>query len=99
MKKFEETKNRTGDVWFYLFLSNLGILLMAGINIFNVNNVAMDTSPFGLSSLFFLIMTINHFCKFIKECKSDKKKMLVMFSCIQLENGLNCLVSFGLYLD
>ena len=73
MKKFEQTKNRTGDVWFYLYLSNLGILIVAGINIFNVNNVAVDTSPFGLSSLFFLIMIIYYFCKLIKECTSDKK--------------------------
>jgi hypothetical protein len=74
MKKFEQTKNRTGDVWFYLYLSNLGILEAAGVNFFNLNNVAVDTSPFGLSLLFFMIMNFYYFCKLIKECHSDKKK-------------------------
>jgi hypothetical protein len=81
MKKFEQTKNRTGDVWFYLYLSNLGILEAAGVNFFNLNNVAVDTSPFGLSLLFFIIMNFYYFCKLIKECHSDKKKIIVMFSC------------------
>lgn len=35
MKKFEKTKNRTGDVWFYLYLSNLGILVVAGVKMFD----------------------------------------------------------------
>jgi hypothetical protein len=47
MKKFEQTKNRIGDVWFYLYLSNLGILEAAGVNFLNLNNVAVDSSPFG----------------------------------------------------
>jgi hypothetical protein len=42
-----KTKNRTGDVWFYLYLSNLGILEAAGVNFLNLNNVAVDSSPFG----------------------------------------------------
>ena len=80
MKKFEKTKNRTGDVWFYLYLSNLGILVVAGVKIFDINNMLVDSSPFGLSSLFFLIMNFYYFCKLIKECGSDKTKIIIMFS-------------------
>ena len=77
MKKFEQTKDRTGDVWFYLYLSNLGILEMAGVNIFNINNILLDSSSFGFSSLFFLIMTFCYFGKLI----SDTNKIIVMFNC------------------
>ena len=55
MKKFEQTKSKTRDVWFYLYLSNIGIILMSGVKIISVNNVTADDSPFGLSLLFFLL--------------------------------------------
>jgi len=80
MKKFEKTKIRTGDVWFYLYLSNLGILVVPGVKIFDINNILVDSSPFGLSSLFYLIMNFYYFCKLIKECGSDKTKIIIMFS-------------------
>ena len=79
MKKFEQTKNKTGDVWFYLYLSNIGIILMSGVKIVSVNNVAVDDSPFGLCSIFFAIMTFNYYIKFLKEC--NREKTIICLSC------------------
>ena len=77
MKEFEQTKNKTGDVWFYLYLSNLGILLLSGIKIVSFDNKAVDFSPFGLSSFFFIIMTFRYCIKINREktinCLSSDK--------------------------
>ena len=77
MKEFEQTKNKTGDVWFYLYLSNFGILLLSGIKIVSFDNKAVDFSPFGLSSFFFIIMTFSYCIKINREktinCLSSDK--------------------------
>ena len=79
MKKFEQTKSKTRDVWFYLYLSNIGILLISGVKIASVNNVTVDDGPFGLCLLFFFIMTFNYYIKFYKEC--NREKTIICLSC------------------
>ena len=43
MKNYQETKNRTYDVWKFIYFTNNGILLFAGLNIFNLKNVYLDS--------------------------------------------------------
>ena len=72
MNKFEQTKNKTRDVWLYLYLSNLGILLLSGIKIVSFNNKPVDYSLFALSSFFFIVLSFNYFIKFYRECNREK---------------------------
>ena len=51
--------------------------IMSGIKIISFNNKAVDFSPFGLSSFFFIIMTFNYYIKINREktiiCLSSDK--------------------------
>ena len=68
MKKYPSITNRTDDVWKFMFFANNGILVVAGVNVFNVKNLLIDASPFGLSSIVFLIGAFYYICKYSKEC-------------------------------
>ena len=63
MKNYQETKNRTYDVWKFIYFTNNGILLFAGLNIFNLKNVYLDSVPFSLCFLCFIIISIYIICK------------------------------------
>ena len=55
MKKYPSVANRTDDVWKFMFFANNGILVASGVNVFNIKNILLGSSPFGLSSIVFLI--------------------------------------------
>ena len=68
MKKYPDIANRTDDVWKFMFFANNGILVAAGVNIFNIKNLIIDSSPFALSSIVFMIGCIYYICKFCRTC-------------------------------
>lgn len=79
MKKYEQTRNRTKDVWLFIYFSDIGILSVAGVNIFDIKNLFLDSSPFGFSSLVFLIMSFYYLSKLIKNCNPNYG--IQFFSC------------------
>ena len=68
MKNFKDIENRTDDVWKFMFFANNGILVAAGVNIFNIKNLIIDSSPFALSSIVFMIGCFYYICKFCRIC-------------------------------
>ena len=63
MKKNPIIKERTDDAWKFIFFANNGLLVVAGVNIFNIKNILLDASPFGLSLLALLIGCFYYICK------------------------------------
>ena len=59
MKKYPSIAHRTDDVWKFMFFANNGILVAASVNIFDIKNLILDSSPFGLSSIVFIIGCID----------------------------------------
>ena len=66
MKRYPEISNRTDDVYKFMFLANNGILVASGVNIFDIKNIIIDSSPFALSAIIFLIGCIYYISKFCK---------------------------------
>ena len=67
MKDFEETKNRTDDVWKFLFFANNGALLGSIIDIMISNDTVLDYTPFVLCAIGFVIGSILYLIQYIKE--------------------------------
>lgn len=68
MKKYEDTRDKTDDIWKFLCFANNGILLISGINFINVKNLYIDSSPFFLSAIGFFIGCFYYIRKFIANC-------------------------------
>ena len=68
MKKYPSIAHRTDDVWKFMFFANNGILVAASVNIFDIKNLILDSSPFGLSSIVFIIGCIYYISKFCQAC-------------------------------
>ena len=68
MKQYPEIASRTDDVWKFMFFANNGILVAAGINIFNVRNLILDSSPFALSSIGFIVGCVYYIVKYCQTC-------------------------------
>ena len=79
MKEFKETKNRTDDVWKFLFFANNGALIGSTINIIFSNTAAIDYSLFVLCGIIFVIGTIYYIFQYIKKC--NKEYATYYFSC------------------
>ena len=82
MKKYPESANRTDDVWKFMFFANNGILVAAGVNIFNIKNLILDSGPFALSSIVFIIGCFYYICKFCRTCSMQIANQY--FECDQL---------------
>ena len=68
MKKYPQTEERTDEVWKFMFFSNNGILVASSVNIFNIRNLIIDSSPFALSAICFIIGGVYYLYKYIKTC-------------------------------
>ena len=68
MKNYPEISNRADDVYKFMFFANNGILVAASVNIFDIKNLIIDSSPFGLSALVFIIGCIYYICKYCQIC-------------------------------
>lgn len=71
MKKYPSIADRTDDVWKFMFFANNGILVAATVNIFNIKNLLIDSSPLGLTSLVFIIGSIYYIIKMCKDCNKS----------------------------
>jgi len=71
MKDYEQTKNRTDDVWKFLFFANNGALLESIINIIFFNNTVINYSPLILSGIVFGIGSIYYLYQYIKKCNHE----------------------------
>ena len=65
MKKYKESANRTDDVWKFMFFANNGILVAAGVNIFNTKNLIIGSSDFAITSIIFIIGCILNSVKLV----------------------------------
>ena len=68
MKQYKEIASRTDEVWKFMFFANNGILVAAGINIFNVRNLILDSSPFALSAIGFIVGCVYYIAKYCQTC-------------------------------
>ena len=82
MKKYPQSANKTDDVWKFMFFANNGILVAASVNVFNIKNLIIDSSPFALSSIVFIIGCIYYICKFCRTCSMQIANQY--FECVQL---------------
>ena len=82
MKKYPDIANRTDDVWKFMFFANNGILVAASVNVFNIKNLIIDSSPFALSSIVFIIGCIYYIYKFSRTCSMQIANQY--FECVQL---------------
>ena len=82
MKKYPEISNRTDDVWKFMFFANNGILVASSVNIFNIRNLILDSSPFALSALVFIIGCIYYISKYFQTC--SMKVAFHYFECDKL---------------
>ena len=71
MKKYKESANRTDDVWKFMFFANNGILVAAGVNIFNTKNLIIGSSDFAITSIIFIIGCIYYINKFCQTCNTE----------------------------
>ena len=79
MKNYENTKNRTDDVWKFLFFANNGALLGSIIDIMISNNTIFKYTPFVLGAIGFVFGSILYSIHYIKEC--NKEYASHFFSC------------------
>ena len=82
MKRYPEINNRTDDVWKFMFFANNGILVASSVNIFNIRNLILDSSPFALSALVFIIGCIYYIAKYCQTC--SMKIAILYFECGKL---------------
>ena len=68
MKKYPKFQNKTDDVWKFMFFANNGILVASSVNIFNIHNLIVDSSPFALSTIVFIIGCIYYIAKYCQTC-------------------------------
>jgi len=71
MKKYPEGAKRTDDVWKFMFFANNGILVAAGVNIFNTKNLIIGSSDFAITSIVFIIGCIYYIHKFCQTCNME----------------------------
>ena len=71
MKNYEQTRDKTDLVWKFMFMANNGTLVAAGINIFDIHNMYIDSSPFLIGTTNFIIGGICYLRYFISNCNSS----------------------------
>ena len=88
MGKYKEIiANRKDDVWKFMFFANNGIFVASGVNIFNIKNLIIDSSPFGLSALVCLIGCAYYIYKYCQIC--NMKMASQYFDCDKLSELFN----------
>ena len=68
MKSYPEISDRTDDVYKFIFLAGITIFSGLGVNIFDIKNLIIDSSPVDLSAIIFIIGCIYYISKFYKIC-------------------------------
>ena len=68
MKNYPEIRNRADDVYKFMFFANNGILVAASVNVFDIKNLIIDSSPFASSALVFIIGCIYYISKYCQTC-------------------------------
>ncbi len=71
MKKYPSISHRTDEVWKFMFFANNGILVASSVNVFNIKNLIIDSSPFALSTIVFLIGCIYYIAKYCQTCSME----------------------------
>lgn len=71
MKSYEQTKNETDKVWTFLFMANNGTLVAAGVNILNLHNMIIDSSPFLIGVIIFIVGGSCYFKNCINNCSRE----------------------------
>ena len=84
MKDFKETKNKTDDVWKFLFFANNGAFLGSIINILFSNNTSIDYTSLALCGIIFAVGSIYFIVQYIKKCNHEYA--LYYFSCEKAEH-------------
>ena len=88
MGKYKEIiANRKDDIWKLMFFANNGIFVASGVNIFNIKNLIIDSSPFGLSALVCLIGCAYYIYKYCQIC--NMKMASQYFDCDKLSELFN----------
>ena len=64
MKEYDEIKDKTDYVWKFLFFANNGTLIVSIFNLANFKNILVDSSPFIISIICFIIGCFYYFRKF-----------------------------------
>ena len=68
MGRYPEISERTDDVYKFMFFANNGILVAASVNVFDIKNLIIDSSPFASSALVFIIGCIYYISKYCQTC-------------------------------
>ena len=92
MKEYEQTRDKTDLVWKFMFMANNGTLLAAGINIFDIHNMYIDSSPFLLGTLVFIIGGICYLRKFISECNASYAELYFQSNPFQYWCNIPCFI-------
>ena len=71
MKKYPSISHRTDEVWKFMFFANNGILVASSVNVFNIKNLIIDSSPFALSTIVFIIGCIYYIAKYCQTCSME----------------------------
>ena len=82
MKSYPDISDRTDDVWKFMFFANNSILVVSGVNFFNISNLIIDGSPFALSAIVFLIGCFYYISKYCQTC--SMKVAVEYFECGKL---------------
>ena len=92
MKEYEQTRDKTDLVWKFMFMANNGTLVAAGINIFDIHNMYIDSSPFLLGTLVFIIGGICYLRKFISECNASYAELYFQSNPFQYWCNIPCFI-------
>ena len=92
MKDYEETRDKTDQVWKFMFMANNGTLIVAGINIFNIHNMYLDSSPFLIGSIVFIIGGIYYIRYFISNCNANFAEDYFNSNPFEYWKGIPCFI-------
>jgi predicted membrane channel-forming protein YqfA (hemolysin III family) len=71
LKKIPQVADKTDYVWKFMFFANNGILVASFFNFLSFKNILMDSSPFALSLIGFVIGCVYYIWKFTKNCNAN----------------------------
>ena len=92
MKKYPEISDKTDYVWKFMFFANNGILVASSVNIFNIKNMIIDSSPFALSTIVFIIGCIYYLKKYCETCSMGFAELYFQWDKISELNKMPCFI-------
>ena len=92
MKKYPQIKDKTDYVWKFMFFANNGILVASSVNIFNIKNMIIDSSPFALSTIVFIIGCIYYIKKYCETCSIRFAELYFQWDKISELNKMPCFI-------